>query len=72
MKASKTLSLRRILVPIDFSKNARRTFRYTIPLVVQFRARIMLLHIVEPVIYQPEMAIMVTPAPCPVLTVRIC
>src|ERR1700722_5600429 len=60
MKASKPLLLRRILVPIDFSKNARRALCYAIPLAAQFGARITLLHVVEPVIYPTEMAIVVT------------
>ena len=60
MKMSKPLSLRRILVPIDFSKNALRALRYAIPLAEQFDARIALLHVVEPVIYPTEMAIVVT------------
>jgi universal stress protein A len=60
MKTSKSFSLRRILVPIDFSKNARQALHYTIPLAAQFGARITLLHIVEPVVYPTEMAIVVT------------
>jgi universal stress protein A len=60
MKTNKPLSLRRILVPIDFSKNARRALRYAIPLAAQSGARITLLHIVEPVVYPTEMAIVVT------------
>jgi len=60
MKASKPLLLRRILVPIDFSKNARRALRYAIPLAAQFGARITLLHVVEPVVYPTDMAIVVT------------
>jgi nucleotide-binding universal stress UspA family protein len=60
MKTSKSLSLRRILVPIDFSKNARRALRYAIPLAAQFGVRITMLHVVEPVIYPTEMAIVVT------------
>lgn len=47
-------------MPIDFSKNARRALRYAIPLAAQFGARITLLHIVEPVVYPTEMAIVVT------------
>ena len=60
MKASKPLLLRRILVPIDFSKNAQRALRYVISLAAQFGARIALLHIVKPVVYPTEMAIVVT------------
>jgi len=60
MKTNKSLSLRRILVPIDFSINARRALRYAISLAAQFGARVTLLHVVEPVVYPTEMAIMVT------------
>jgi universal stress protein A len=59
MKTNKSLSLRRILVPIDFSKNARQALRYAIPLAAQFDARVTLLHVVEPVVYPTEMAIVV-------------
>lgn len=59
MKASKSLSLRRILLPIDFSKNARQALCYAIPLAAQFGAHITLLHVVAPVIYPTEMAIVV-------------
>jgi nucleotide-binding universal stress UspA family protein len=60
MKTSQPLSLRRILVPIDFSKNARRALHFAIPLATQFGARITLLHVVESIVYPTEMAIMVT------------
>src|ERR1700739_3999111 len=60
MKTNKPLSLRRILVPIDFSKNARQALRYAIPLAAQFGAATTLLHVVEPVIYPTEMTIVVT------------
>jgi nucleotide-binding universal stress UspA family protein len=60
MKVKKTLSLRRILVPIDFSKNARRALRYAVPLAAQSGGLITLLHVVEPVVYPTEMAIVVT------------
>ena len=60
MKTSKSLSLRRILVPIDFSKNARQALRFAVPLAAQFGARITLLHIIEPVVYPTDMGIVVT------------
>ena len=59
MKAQKKF-LRQILVPIDFSPNARKALRYAIPLAAQFGAKITLLHVVEPVVYPTEMAIVVT------------
>lgn len=52
--------LRNILVPIDFSRNARKSLRYAIPLAAQFGARITLLHVVRRVVYPTEMGIVVT------------
>ncbi len=60
MSTKKSLSLRRILVPIDFSKNARQALHFAVPLAEQSSARITLLHVAEPVIYPTEMTIVVT------------
>jgi len=60
MKTNKSLSLRRILVPIDFSNHARRALHYATPLAVQFGARITLLHVIKRVVYPTEMGIVVT------------
>ena len=60
MKKNKSFSLHRILVPIDFSKNAHRALHHAIGLAIQFGARITLLHVVEPAIYPAEVAIIVT------------
>jgi len=52
--------LRRILVPIDFSENSKKALRYAQPFAEQFRAEIILLHVVEPMI-RPE-GYMIVPA----------
>jgi universal stress protein A len=43
-----TLKLKRILVPIDFSKISQKALEYAVPLAKQFEAKITLLHAIEP------------------------
>jgi universal stress protein A len=43
-----TLKLKRILVPIDFSKISQKALEYAVPLAKQFKAKITLLHAIEP------------------------
>lgn len=47
-------SIRRILVPLDFSDNARKALRYAEAFARQFGARLTLLHVVEPMIYPAD------------------
>jgi universal stress protein A len=56
---SPVLRLRHILVPVDFSPNARQALRMAIPLAAKFHARITLLHVIEPIVYPSEMGIAV-------------
>jgi universal stress protein A len=42
------LKLKRILVPIDFSKISQKALEYAVPLAKQFEAKITLLHAFEP------------------------
>src|SRR5262245_22823570 len=49
-----SLHLRRILVPLDFSEDSLKALRYALRLAGQFRARITLAHVVEPMIYPPD------------------
>jgi universal stress protein A len=49
--------LKRILVPIDFSESSRKAARYACSFAKQYGAEILLLHVVEPVPPQPEVAI---------------
>lgn len=51
----KRLSLKLILVPYDFSGEADKALRYAVPFAEQFGARILMLHVVEPVAY-PDFA----------------
>jgi len=47
------IQLKTILVPVDFSACGRKATEYALAFAVQFRASIMLLHVVEPMVY-PE------------------
>lgn len=49
------LNIRRILVPVDFSEPSRKALRYARPFAEQFGARLTLLHVMEPIIYPPEL-----------------
>ncbi len=47
------LNLRRILVPVDFSRESAKAMRYAVTLARQFDASITLVHVVEPS-YAPD------------------
>ena len=47
--------LRRILVPVDFSRCSKKALQYAIPFARQFEAGLVLLHVVQPYIPVPEM-----------------
>ena len=53
----RSLKLRRILVPIDFSGFSRQALRYAVPLAVEFGAKITLLHVIVPAPYPTEMGV---------------
>ena len=46
--APQILSLKKILVPIDFSDMSKHAFQYALRFAKQFRCEIVLLHVVEP------------------------
>lgn len=48
------LDLKNILVPIDFSKTARKALEYAVPFAKYFGARITLVHIIEPLPYPTD------------------
>ena len=52
MKAGASVRLKQILVPIDFSDCSFRSLDYAAALALPFAAKLTLLHIVEPAIYQ--------------------
>ena len=45
------LTLKSILVPIDFSKTSQTALEYAVPLAEQFGAKVTLLHAIEPLPY---------------------
>ncbi len=47
-RPKKTLQLRRILVPVDFSRQSVKALRYALSLAAKFRAEVRLLHVVDP------------------------
>lgn len=47
-RVSAHLNLRRILVPVDFSRESAKAMRYAVSLARQFDASIALVHVVEP------------------------
>ena len=49
--AAAPLKLKRILVPVDFSKPSRNALNYALSLAEQFGSAVTLVHIVEPVVY---------------------
>jgi universal stress protein A len=49
------LKLKRIFVPIDFSKISQKALEYAVPLAKQFEAKITLLHVIEPLPYPMDL-----------------
>jgi nucleotide-binding universal stress UspA family protein len=56
MSATKkqVISLKKILVPIDFSGYSKNALKYAVPFAKQFNAEILLLYVVEPTIYPAD------------------
>jgi nucleotide-binding universal stress UspA family protein len=50
-----SLSLRCILVPIDFSDHSKNALRYAIPIAAQFGAALRLIYVIEPTIYPADL-----------------
>lgn len=53
-RAVPNLKVRRILVPLDFSEKANKALNYAIALADEMGARIILMHVVEPVYVSAE------------------
>jgi universal stress protein A len=65
--AASDLALSRILVPVDFSARSRKAIQYATRLARQFNAKLVLLHVVEPMVYPADLGY----APSSVQTVGI-
>jgi universal stress protein A len=50
--------LRRILVPVDFSEPSRKALHYAKQFALQFEAEVTVLHVLEPLTYPPDFAVM--------------
>jgi nucleotide-binding universal stress UspA family protein len=48
------ITVRRILVPIDFSEHSKNALKYAVPFAEKFKASIDLLYVVEPTIYPAD------------------
>lgn len=51
------MALRRIMVPVDFSEPSRKAVHYAKAFAEQFGSRLVLLHVVEPMAYPPDFAV---------------
>lgn len=49
--------LKEVLVPVDFSEPSRKSIQYAVVFAQQFGARLTLLHVVEPLSYPPDFAV---------------
>jgi nucleotide-binding universal stress UspA family protein len=50
-----SLSIRRILVPIDFSVHSKNALRYAVPMAEQYHATLTLIYVIEPTIYPADL-----------------
>ena len=50
-----SLTIRQILVPIDFSLHSKNALRYAVPLAEQFGATLRLVYVVEPTVYPADL-----------------
>jgi universal stress protein A len=48
------LNISRVLVPIDFSDYSKNALKYAVNFVKHFKAQLLLIYVVEPVIYPPD------------------
>jgi nucleotide-binding universal stress UspA family protein len=53
MKNNLQVEIRKIMVPVDFSEPSRSALHYAVALAKPFKAEILLLHVVEPVMPPP-------------------
>lgn len=51
------LGLKKILVPVDFSEPSRKAMHYARVFAEQFGASVLLVHVVEPLAYPPDFAV---------------
>jgi len=47
---SELISIKKILVPVDFSSLSKKAFKYALRLAQQFKAELTVLHVLEPIV----------------------
>ncbi len=52
---SSSLSIRHILVPIDFSEHSKNALRYAVSMAEQYGASLHLIYVIEPMIYPADL-----------------
>jgi nucleotide-binding universal stress UspA family protein len=52
--AASALEVKRLLVPLDFSAHAMKALRYATAFARLFRARLIVLHVTEPIVYPSD------------------
>ena len=60
MKDEFTADLKRVLVPVDFSEPSRSALRYALSLSKPFKAEIHLLHVVQALVFPPDVEVVET------------
>jgi len=48
------ITLKRILVPVDFSENSKKALRYALPLASQYKGGIVVMYVVEPAVFPSD------------------
>jgi nucleotide-binding universal stress UspA family protein len=64
------IHIKNILVPVDFSELSLKSLQYAVPLAQQYGAKLILLYVVEPLAYAPELPYGVPLPPDPEAQVR--
>lgn len=54
LEQPKGFQLNRILVPVDFSDTSQKALEYAVAFAVQFRAKLILLHVIQPLAFPVE------------------
>jgi nucleotide-binding universal stress UspA family protein len=69
-EVQKSIHVKNLLVPVDFSELSLKSLHYAIPLARQYGAKITLLYVVEPLTYAPEFPSWMLLPPDPAVEMR--
>lgn len=53
-RKTNSISLRRIMVPLDFSEPSKNALRYAVSFAKHFGAELVLVYVIEPMVYPPD------------------